>query len=100
MDRLVSATGWPLFTNHVPGFFETLDYVFVSGGEDGCYFRTPADGAAGAEEGGGAEGYAAAGAAPMPDEEAVRRGGAAGHLPGELFPSDHVSVACDLELRL
>jgi hypothetical protein len=120
MPRLVSACGYPPFTNHVPGFVATLDYIFVSTGPDGFAPASAGDGTGSAEAaahgdathagGGGAEGRGPGGraprnvsvgsAAPMPDEEAVRRGGCAGHIPGRLFPSDHVSVACDLELRL
>ncbi|KAJ1626593.1 Endonuclease/exonuclease/phosphatase [Pavlovales sp. CCMP2436] len=85
LGRLVAATGWPAFTNHVPGFVETLDYVFV----------TPADFQS--VDGGECD---ASGAAPMPSLEDVASKGAGGHLPSILFPSDHVSVACDLRLKL
>jgi len=85
LGALVAASGWPEFTNHVPGFVETLDYVFVSGAD----FET-----------GGGEGGARPCAAPMPSASDVARGGSRGPLPGPLFPSDHVSVACDVDLRL
>lgn len=98
LGRLVAATGVPAFTNHVPGFVETLDWVFASAAD----FET-ADGAT--DDSAGAARAAHAGGrppsvAPMPSEADVRRGGSQGHLPGRLFPSDHVSVACDVNLRL
>lgn len=66
----------PSFTNHVPGFTETLDYIFVSE----------------ASESGG---WQIDNAAPVPTIDEMN----CPAIPNEHFPSDHISVACDLIWR-
>jgi len=68
---LVSASGYPQFTNFTGGFKDLLDYVFMSADSGLDVLRT----------------------APLPSEEAL---GARTALPSAVYPSDHVALALDL----
>lgn len=106
------ATGTPPFTNFTPEFTETLDYVFIEGGNKGgragpsSHNSLPARAVEevvlaveGAGEGCGTKGVdaaAAAAIAPMPEEGPLRA--ITPGLPSEAFPSDHISLVVDLVL--
>jgi mRNA deadenylase 3'-5' endonuclease subunit Ccr4 len=78
--RHFSAAGFPEFTTCVPDFVGTIDYVFAS--EADFDFEPPDERTA----------------APMP--LAVDMEAAGPHMPSAQYPSDHLSIACDLRLRL
>lgn len=67
----------PEFSNYVVGFTETLDYIFLSQSQ----WQYP--------------NLTVIKAAPVPTIAEMQRYPA---IPNEDFPSDHVSLACDLEL--
>lgn len=70
---LVSATGFPDFTNFVRGFVEVLDYVMVE--KDRVEVLQ---------------------VGALPDRETASRHTA---LPSPVFPSDHLAVMVDVTLR-
>lgn len=78
IGRHFAATGMPAFTNFVPGFVECLDYVWASA--DDFAPPEPSD------------------AAPTPTRADIEADGSVA-LPAPPWPSDHVSVACELRLR-
>ncbi|XP_014665854.1 PREDICTED: 2',5'-phosphodiesterase 12-like [Priapulus caudatus] len=68
--KLASACGFPEYTNHVGGFSETLDYIFID--KDKLVVDR---------------------VIPMPShEEVILHKG----LPSVVFPSDHIALVCDL----
>ncbi len=68
---LVSAAGFPQYSNYTPSFKNLLDYVFVQGG---CMQTVRV--------------------APFPSEETLceHQG-----LPSCVFPSDHIAIAVDVK---
>lgn len=72
--HLVTAAGMgcPKYTNYTKDFKDLLDYVFIDGNELRCVR-----------------------VASNPPEEVLAEATA---LPSEVFPSDHLAVAVDLEL--
>jgi mRNA deadenylase 3'-5' endonuclease subunit Ccr4 len=77
LGPMLSAAGYPQFTNFTVGFKDVLDYIFV-----------PRQGPYGALE--------PLRIAPMPSEQRLGRDGA---IPSASFPSDHVALAVDLSYR-
>jgi mRNA deadenylase 3'-5' endonuclease subunit Ccr4 len=71
--RLVSAAGYPQFTNYTAEFRNLLDYIFV---EDNRFEVLRV--------------------APFPSEQVLAERTA---LPSAVFPSDHIAVAVDIRFR-
>ena len=69
--NLVSACGYPRYTNFVTGFASCLDYIYIESDR----LRTAA-------------------VVPLPSHEEVIRNIA---LPNAEFPSDHLALVCELE---
>jgi 2',5'-phosphodiesterase len=74
--RLLSAYDpLPSFTNYVMGFRKTLDYIFVSETNETARWRIGEP-------------------APVPTEQDMR----CPAIPNGMYPSDHISIACDFKL--
>jgi hypothetical protein len=71
--KLKSAAGYPTYTNYTKDFKELLDYIYVE-----------------------KERYDVVKIAPFPSEEVLSENCA---IPSEVFPSDHVSLVVDVQLK-
>ena len=74
MGPMVSASGYPQFTNYTAGFKDLLDYVFVPKWNP----------------------YQSVRIAPFPSEKRLSADVA---IPSRSYPSDHVALVADLELK-
>eukprot|EP01035_Chromulina_nebulosa_P018966 gene18966-24776_t len=71
--NLVSSAGYPKYTNFTAGFKDTLDYIYVSAND-----------------------FTVVTIAPFPNDTEL---GAYTALPSPLYPSDHMSIAVDIEFK-
>ena len=71
--NIKSACGIPEYTNYVPNFQATLDYIFID--SDRLQVES---------------------VVPMPDHQDVV---ASSGLPSVVFPSDHIALICDLKFK-
>lgn len=68
---MMSASGFPPFSNYTRDFKMTLDYIFVD-----------------------ADSFSVAAVAPTPSEDVLKENVA---LPSVVFPSDHISLIVDID---